>query len=200
MSARHGTYEGPACPHCRHLFADGDLHDGSMRCPACTTAFEARVFHPPQRSARVLQVAESGPESATACANHARNVAVASCDRCGLLICSLCQLDVGGTTYCPSCFERLSQEGAIATAKNRMRDYGNLAIVWAAAGVVFSIFFLGIPLGILSLYYSYRALRSRENRGSIVSVIVAVIFALGVIAFGLFYFYSLFQVTRGRIR
>ena len=171
-----------------------------MRCPLCLIWLEARVFHPPQRNTRVLQLAESGPESATACANHPRNVAVASCDRCGLLICSLCQLDVAGAKYCPSCFERLAQEGAIETTKNRVRDYGNLAAIWSLAGFLLSFFFLGIPLGIISLYYAYRAIRSRENRASVLSVVLAIIFALIDLVFGAFYFYSLFLVTQRGFR
>jgi len=191
MAVAFVSYTGPACPHCRRPLAADELVDGLTRCPICLTEFEARRFHPPQRGTRVLQIAESGPEAPTACANHSRNVATGTCYRCGLLICSLCQLDVGTAKYCPACFDRLSQDGALDVLKNRRRDYGSLALVWGFGGLMFSFFFLSIPLGGLALYYCYRALRSRENRSSILSVLIGIGLALVDIAFGIFYFYSL---------
>lgn len=196
MARPRSAYAGPACPHCRHVLASDALQDGDIRCPACLTEFEARVFHPPQRSARVLQLAQSGPEGATSCANHPRNAAVASCERCGLLICSLCQLDVESGKYCPSCFERLAQEGALATAKNRFRDYGSLAMVWSIVGLLFSFLFLGIPLGIVSIYYAIRALRSRQNRSSLIVVAAGIFIALVDIGLGGTILFSMLNVAR----
>jgi len=155
------------------------MHDGANVCLICLGDFEARVFHPPQRSARVLQLAQSGPEGAVSCANHARNAAVAACDRCGLLICSLCQLEVESGKLCPSCFERLSQDGAADTTRTRFRDYGSLAGVWAFVGLLFSALMLGIPLGIVSIYYCIKAFRHRESRSSLAFVVFALFLAIG---------------------
>src|SRR5215468_9046251 len=94
------AYAGPQCPRCRAPLPE-EMHDGANVCLECLGDFEARVFRSPQRSARVLQLAQSGPEGAVSCANHPRNAAVAACDRCGLLICSLCQLDVESGKLCP---------------------------------------------------------------------------------------------------
>ena len=172
MAIPRPAYLGRQCPRCRAALPE-ELHDGANVCLTCLGDFEARVFHPPQRSARVLQLAHSGPEGGVSCANHARNAAVAACDRCGLLICSLCQLDVEGGKLCPSCFERLSQEETSDTTRTRFRDYGSLAGIWAIAGLIFSAFLLGIPLGIISLYYCVKAFRHRESRSSLGFVIFA---------------------------
>lgn len=180
MAIPRPAYAGPQCPRCRAPLPE-ELHDGANVCLSCLGDFEARVFHPPQRSARVLQLAHSGPEGAVSCANHARNAAVAACDRCGLLICSLCQLEVESGKLCPSCFERLSQ-GEGDTTRTRFRDYGSLAGVWAFVGLLFSALLLGIPLGLLSLYYCVKAFRHRESRPSLVFVIFALLLALGDIA------------------
>jgi hypothetical protein len=177
MAIPRPAYAGPQCPRCRAALPE-ELHDGANVCLTCLGDFEARVFHPPQRSARVLQLAQSGPDGAVSCANHARNAAVAACDRCGLLICSLCQLEVESGKLCPSCFERLSQEGAADTTRTRFRDFGSLAGMWAFVGLLFSALMLGIPLGLLSLYYAVKALRRPESRSSLTFVIFALCLAL----------------------
>ena len=193
MAIPRPAYVGPQCPRCRAALPEERLHDGANVCLSCLGDFEARIFHPPQRSARVLQLAHSGPEGGVSCANHARNAAVAACDRCGLLICSLCQLDVEGGKLCPSCFERLSQEETSDTTRTRFRDYGSLAGIWAIVGLIFSALMLGIPLGILSLYYCAKAFRHRESRSSLGFVIFALLLAILDIFFSISMLSTIFR-------
>jgi hypothetical protein len=178
MALPRPAYAGPQCPRCQARFPEGWLHDGAMICPTCAGDFEARIFQPPRRSTRIFQLAHSGPDGATSCANHARNAAVAACDRCGLLICSLCQLDVESGKLCPACFERVSDEGTGDATRTRFRDFGSLALVWSFVGLLFSALFLGLPVGGLALYYCWKALRNRESRSSITVVLVALLVAL----------------------
>lgn len=192
MAIPRPAYRGPSCPLCRAVIAADRLHDGTVTCPSCSRTFEARLFHPPQRSARVLQLAHSGPEGGVSCANHARNAAVANCDRCGLLICTLCQLDVESGKYCPACFERLSQEGAIGTARNRFRDYGSLAAVWGVVGLFAFFIFASIPLAIVAIFYAVKAMRHRENRSSLMSAVVAIVIAVIDVFIGAFYIWAMF--------
>jgi ribosomal protein L37AE/L43A len=177
------TYRGPACPRCRKAVDPETLSDGLVLCPHCGRDFEARVFHPPQRNARVLQLAQMGPEGAGACANHPRNAAVTSCDRCGVFICGLCELSVDGTKYCPACFDRLAQEGAIASAQVRFRDYASLAIISSFFGIITVV--LSFPLGFLGLYYVAKGIRARKDSGaSPGSLLIALFVALGAVLLG----------------
>jgi hypothetical protein len=178
MAIPRPAYTGPQCPRCRASLAEERLYDGANICAKCLGDFEARLFTPPRRSARVLQLAHSGPEGGVSCANHARNAAVAACDRCGLLICSLCQLDVDGGKLCPSCFERLSQDGDAGATRTRFRDYGSLGAIWGFVGLFFSWAMMGIPLGIIAIYYCVRAFRHRESRSSIGFVIFVLLLAI----------------------
>jgi hypothetical protein len=126
---------------------------------------------------------QSGPEAAGACANHPRNAAVTNCERCGIFICSLCELEVDGTKYCPACFERLAQEGAIHSARTRFRAYGSLAGLSAVAGLFLSGAFLGLPLGVLALYYVGKGFRTRRDSGaSVFGLVLAAIFAMAAIS------------------
>lgn len=169
--ARVSSYRGPACPRCKKPLTLASTGDGLNNCPNCGGEFEARVFRPRTRSLRVVQLAQSGPEGAGACANHPRNAAVTSCERCGIFICSLCELDVDAAKYCPACFERLAQEGSIPSARVRFRDYGSLAVFSSFVGLLFS-FILGLPIGVLTLYYVYKGFRTRGLSGAPVTGLV----------------------------
>jgi uncharacterized paraquat-inducible protein A len=167
--------------------------DGPNNCPHCGGEFEARIFRPASRRLHVVQLAQSGPEAAGACSNHPRNAAVTTCARCGIFICSLCELDVDDANYCPACFERLAQEGSIPSARVRFRDYGSLAILASFVGLVLS-FVLGLPLGVLTLYYVYKGFRTRRESGApVTGLVLAAIVALIDMGFGSILLVSLFM-------
>ena len=185
-TARVITYAGPACPRCNVQLALESITVGEDICPRCQGFFTATVFHAPQRVTRVLQLAQAGPESAGSCANHPRNVAVTNCSRCGLLICSLCELDLHGEKYCPSCFDRLTREGGIENAQTRFRDWRTLSLVSAFVGFVLSAFVIGVPLGALSIYYAIRGFRDPQwSKDKLFMLLLAIVLALIDISIGL---------------
>jgi hypothetical protein len=194
--ARLASYRGPGCPFCATPFAIEAVVDGPLVCPRCSRQFEARVLHPPARVASVLQLAQSGPEGAGACANHPRNAAVTSCGRCGIFICALCELPVDGAHYCPACFDRLAQEGAIDSARLRFRDYGSLASFVAVVGLFFSVF-LGLPLGVLTFYYVYKGAKARRETGvSAMGLVLSAIVGVMDIFIGALFIYSFFLARK----
>lgn len=191
-AARLHAYRGPVCPRCNGALDLPSLRDGEDICPNCSGFFELRVFHPPTRVVHVATV-ETGIETATPCANHPRNSAVGNCQRCGVFICSLCELEIGGARYCPACFDRLSQEGTLPAALLRFRDYASLAMTSAVVGLLGS-FILGVPFGVLSLYYAVKAFRDpnteRSSRGTLV---LAILIALVDLPLGTFLLWALFK-------
>lgn len=191
-TARVITYVGPACPRCNVPLALESITAGEDICPRCQGFFTATVFHAPQRVTRVLQLAQSGPESAGSCANHPRNVAVTNCGRCGLLICSLCELDLHGEKYCPSCFDRLTRDGGIENAQTRFRDWRTLSFATALLGLLFSAIMVGVPLGVLSIYYAVRGFRDPQwSKDKLFVLVLAIVLALCDIGIGLVVFSSL---------
>lgn len=179
-------YEGPRCPRCdKRLMADW-IRTGIVRCPDCNGDFEATAFQPPSRQLQVAQVLAMGPIEANVCANHAQNAAVTACQRCGLLICALCDMNVGAGSYCPACFDRLRSENALQGAATRFRDYASMARVSVIAG--FLLMFAGVLFGPLSLYYAAKGFKQLRAEGrSIVGLVIVVVFAvletLGGLAF-----------------
>jgi len=170
-------YDGPQCPWCERRLPDDALHSGAMRCPTCTRTFQATAFRPPERKLQVVQMAHSGPEAVNPCANHPLNTAVTSCQRCGIFICALCDMNVGSGSHCPSCFDRLCSEGSLKGATTRYRDYAAMARVTAIAGIVFIA--AGVAFGPLALYYARKGLAQKRAEGaSTVGVRITAIFGL----------------------
>jgi ribosomal protein S27AE len=160
---KSAPYEGPECPRCAVLLSDDARRSGRVTCANCGVTYESTAFTPPQRRMQIVEVAQSGPEGANACANHERNVAVTSCQRCGLYICALCDMNVGTGSYCPACFDRVTSEGSLPAATTRFRDYASMARVAAIVGFVFMA--LGILFGPLTIVYATKALKQAVNAG-----------------------------------
>jgi len=191
-------YSGPQCPRCRVTLPSDAIRSGVITCPHCHDIFEATAFTPPQRAeaANVVEVMAVGPEGANACANHARNAATAVCQRCGLFICSLCDMNVGTGSYCPSCFERVRTEGMLQPAARRYRDYAMMARTSAIVGVLFGFMFLGLPFGAATVYYGLKARKQRisEGRstaGMVFAIVVGALEMLAGIGTLLFIFYAI---------
>lgn len=157
------SYQGFACPHCAQTLRLQPPSATQVRCPHCQAGFEAAYFQPPQRTVRVLKVAEAGPGAGAVCAKHAKNTAVANCERCGDFMCSLCRIEADAMQLCPPCFERLSTEGALPSTVKSFRNYRGLASTSAAAGVCF--WFFGIVIGPAALYYGYKGFQQRKELG-----------------------------------
>jgi uncharacterized paraquat-inducible protein A len=170
-------YQGPQCPRCSETLLADWIQSGTMNCPMCGGTFEAMAFHPP---APVIHAAEQtglGPEGGTACANHARNEAVTSCQRCGLIICALCDMNIGTGSYCPACFDRVRAEGGLPTAARRYRDFTAMGRLSLIAG--FFLWFMMVIFGALAVYFSIRGMKQRRELGRpIVGPIVVLLFGL----------------------
>jgi ribosomal protein L37AE/L43A len=138
------------------------IRTGMVMCPDCGRTFEATAFTPPTRRLRVVEVVAT-VDGSNACANHARNAAVTSCQRCGLFICSLCDMNVGSGSYCPSCFERLRAGNELKGTGTRYRDYATMARNTMLAGLFF--LFFGFLFGPLSLYYARKGLKQLQTEG-----------------------------------
>jgi hypothetical protein len=180
---------GPQCPHCSVPLTKDWVQTGAIVCPYCSRPFEAVAFDPPERKRRAVAVVESFPEGANACANHPGNAAVTSCQRCGLFVCSLCDMNIGDGSLCPACFDRVRAEGALRGAATRYLDYGSMARLAAVGGLLFLVFF-GIPLGALTMYYARKGAAQRREDGdstagmTVLSIIGILEILAGVAFFG----------------
>ena len=171
-------YYGPQCPRCGVTIALESLRTGTMICDYCQRPFEATAFQPPQRRQVTTEVVgAAGPEGANACANHVRNAAVTSCLRCGLFICSLCDMNIGAGSYCPSCFDRVRAEGTVRPMATKYRDYAAMARLTAILGML--VCYLWAIPGAIVLYLAPKAFRQRREQGkSTVGMVFIVILGI----------------------
>jgi hypothetical protein len=160
------AYSAPQCPRCAVTLTADWIYTGIITCPYCSRRFEATAFTPPQRKEIVTtEVIAVGPDGANACANHARNAASTSCQRCGLFICALCDINVGTGSYCPACFERVRTEGSLQPMARRYRDYATIARSAAIGGILVSFMFLGVPCGAVAAFFAVKARKQRRKEG-----------------------------------
>jgi len=164
----------------------GALRNGVMICEICRRPFEATVFEAPERPrGEIVQtVVVAGPAGANACANHERNAAVTSCARCGLFICSLCDMNVGAGSYCPSCFDRVRAEGTLKPVATRYRDWASIARLTAIIGLV--LYFAYPVVGSLALFFAIKGMRQRREQGrSRIGMAIVMLIAVAEIVGGL---------------
>ena len=178
---KRGAYQGPACPLCRRPLPYEEMSPGTQVCPHCRGFFEAVSFSPPETNIVVPRLGEAGPEGATSCVHHARNAAVATCDRCGSFICELCRVEVDGKGFCPGCFERLSSEGALESIVTRFPGHDAAAAWCAMLGLVFAPIF-GPP----AIYFGVRQLRWKKKMkesdslgGAYIAIVLGVLEGIG---------------------
>lgn len=159
------VYGGPACPHCQTPLDLASRVGGEQHCPACARTFEAAWFQPAARRERVTEVGAAGPDEAASCAAHRRNAAVASCDRCGIFMCTLCRTESDGMAVCLPCFERLAAEGGLHSAATRYRNYLGLAWISGLTGAL--LWLPGLIAGPAAIYYAMRGMRQMREWGDV---------------------------------
>ncbi len=140
----------------------------------------------------VRAVAEAGPGGAVPCALHAGNAAVANCSRCGVFMCALCRVEIDGRELCPVCFDRLSAEGVLPSARSRLRNYRGLALLTGVGGCLVSLF--GLLVGPLAIFFAWKAQRQRRELGEsdgLVTIVAAVLLGLVQVAASLFVIVSM---------
>ena len=187
------------CPRCGEA-VPAPVRRASLRCGQ-GHAFEVALFSPASivghsRPAALLASTQ------TPCARHARNAAVAACERCGTFMCALCRVDLEGAPVCLPCFERAQTDQGLGEAGTVLRDWNRLAL---NVGLASLCFFPFAPVGgPLAVVLGIRGLRQDRRTGDPIHPVLGVLgMIFGVVAFavGVLFFMSLFRKTgRGGIR
>jgi hypothetical protein len=150
-----------------------------LSCPHCRGAFEATRFDPPEPRVSVRAVEEAGPGGAASCAAHRGNVSTGNCGRCGVFMCDLCRIDADGQVLCPACFDRLSAEGALSSARTTFRDFGRMGMTLLLVGLLFTV--MAAPFALGAVYAGVKELQQRKRIGEGSALRAWVVIVLGLL-------------------
>ena len=189
------------CPRCGEQVT-APLRRVSLRCSQ-GHAFEAALFSPASPIGRSRPAALVA-SAQTPCARHARNAAVAACERCGTFMCALCRVDLEGAPVCLPCFERAQAAQGMGESGTVLRDWNRLAL---NVGLVALFFFPFAPIGgPLAVVLGLRGWRQDRRTGEPLHPLLGMLGMIcGVVAFaiGVLFFMAMFrnwETGRGGIR
>jgi hypothetical protein len=133
-------------------------------CPWCRAPITVLVFPALLRASggAIPELAVEGGEAT--CFYHARKKAVVPCDQCGRFLCSLCQVELAGQNWCPSCIELHRKQGKLATLDRRRTLYDNIALLLAVGPIVSLVFwFMTLFTAPAALFMIFRHWRSPSS-------------------------------------
>ncbi len=174
------------CPSCNgalpdYLFQKPQV-DGN--CPTCGTTLGLTLFPALFRSAaKIDPQALLTEEGEATCFEHADKRAVAVCNKCGRFLCALCEVEVGGKLWCPSCLIPANTNAPIEALEKRRTLYDSIALALATLPTL-----LIYPALVSAPVVVYLCIRYWKKPGSIVPrgkwrFVVALLIALIELAF-----------------
>jgi hypothetical protein len=70
-------------------------------------------------------------EGDATCFEHATKRAIAVCHKCGRFLCALCEVEVAGKVWCPSCLIPANADGPIEALEKRRTLFDSIALALA---------------------------------------------------------------------
>ncbi len=187
------------CPNCqsdlpRELWnLDYETYCSRCKAPLSVVAFPA-IVRPAGPTAPEL-VAEGAEAS---CFYHVGKRAVVACDQCGRFLCSLCQVELSGQNWCPSCIELRRTQGKMVNLERRRVLYDNVALVLATLPAL--LVWPSLIAAPMSLFVSIRYWRAPSSivPRTKVRFIIAILISLLEIAGWVFLVFAMILAFRTR--
>ncbi len=175
------------CPNCSTLLTPPVAgRVTQLTCPSCATPLELLVLPALASSApsgrRTESVVMAGE---AACFVHPAKKAVVPCDRCGKFLCALCDLEIQGQHYCPTCLEAGRGQGKIELLESRrfVRDRAALTLSLVPL-LIFPAVILTAPAALVLGIQSFRrdgSLVSSGSRRAVLAIVLALIEAVAAV-------------------
>ena len=120
------------CPNCNNGLPSRLLRADpvSATCPACLADLTVEVFPALFRAAAVVE-AGTPAEGEASCYEHASKRAVALCSQCGRFLCGLCEVEIGGSVWCPECLGTGGSRPKLAALETSRTLYDSVALALA---------------------------------------------------------------------
>jgi hypothetical protein len=175
------------CPKCRATLMEDVFNLPALApCPTCATPLQVEVFPALFRKIAAGQKAEAVlVEGESSCFYHPQKKAVRPCDGCGRFLCALCDCELAGQHFCPTCLDVGKSKGKIQSLHTNRTRHESIALSLGILSVL--LFFTIVIPPILALISLYIAIRYWKGPQSIVGghrrrMILAIVVALVGIA------------------
>jgi hypothetical protein len=151
------------CPKCHGLLLEDIFNRQDLiPCPSCQTELEIEIFPAffrrinPGKSAEALLV-----EGESSCFYHPEKKAVLPCGGCGRFLCALCDCELHGQHFCPTCLDAGRTKGKIKNLENQRPLHDNIALALAVYPLL--IFYLTIFTAPAALFIAIRRWNSPRS-------------------------------------
>lgn len=180
------------CPKCQAWLLEGVFNQPELSpCPACGVPLQIEVFpalfrqvHPGQTGETLMVEGESS------CFYHPEKKAVIPCQGCGRFLCALCDCEIQGKHFCPTCLETGKSKGKIKNLENQRTLYDSIALSLAIYPLLLFYFTLFTsPAALFMAIRYWNAPRSIVRRTKIRYVIAIVLALAQMSGWGLLFYY-----------
>jgi hypothetical protein len=188
----------PRCPDCRTPIRETEINQARLyRCSGCDRYIQAELFPAFFRESGPVQ----GPEDVliegeSTCFYHPAKKAILPCSGCGRFLCSLCDCDLSGQHFCPTCLETGRTKKKIKNIERERTRYDNIALSLVFFPMIlFYVTFITAPIAIIVAVRHWNSPPSMIHRTKTRYVVAIILAALQVVGWiflvialiGLFY-------------
>ena len=167
------------CPSCRLPLPDNFWNATQVQnCPGCDRRVQLAVFPARLRIAPAVRLGETILETGVAsCFHHEGKKAVASCDGCGRFLCGLCDLELNGRHFCPTCLDQSRTRGAHLNRETSRAVYDRAALSLALLPMlIWPLTILTAPISVgcgICSFFKPGSLVRRGHTRAIVAILIS---------------------------
>ncbi len=186
------------CPKCQAWLLEGVFNQPDLSpCPACGVPLQIEVFPALFRDRAVGQGGETIlVEGESSCFYHPQKKAVIPCHGCGRFLCALCDCELHGQHFCPTCLETGKTKGKIKNLENQRTLYDSIALSLAVYPLlIFYFTLITAPAALFVALRYWNAPRSIVHRTRIRYLIAMILAAAQIAGWGMLF---VFLATRHR--
>jgi len=182
------------CTSCLSLLElPGDAPYQQTVCPKCAAELECWLLPALFRPLAPGSPARPAAAGQAACFNHPGRQAVVECEGCGRFLCGLCDIEIRGRHWCPTCFDKKRTEGTLSRLPDRLTRYDRIALALTLLPMLFCCVpsLITVPISLFVVIKQWNAPGSERpwvRNTMVFSIVVGVLQVL----FFIFWMYVVF--------
>ncbi len=177
----------PFCPSCSGALPSWFAQSARTEsfCPNCLSRITLEVFPALFRTPAALEASHSGLTGGEACCfEHSTRLAVDACHRCGRFVCTLCEVNMQGQVWCPSCLQLDKAEPAVEQLSRHRVLYDSIALAlatWPLLTFYFAALTAPIAIFVVARYWKRPTSLIPRNKWRFVVALILALLELGFV-------------------